>query len=182
MNTFEGNQQTNPQEKGETEKMDLKDKCREWWNKNRRWILPVAGVLGAIALAYACGKRLQGNDEGQAEEVEREEVNEKPTRPKFDPELFDLFPPGDENDRLPQRVLADSVGMSSRRFGDELRKLGLLYEDGGLTPEGEKYGALKFNRNGYPYIKWDRSVARMVGDPDAWSEYVHMNRKLAGLE
>ena len=72
--------------------------------------------------------------------------------------------------------------MSSRQFGLELRKLGLLNEYGGRTSEGEQYGDYRYNKKGYPYNRWDPNVARMIGDPDAWAEFVRQNREMAGLD
>lgn len=164
------------------QRLTFKDKVKKWWSKNKRWILPVAGVLSAAVLAVIFGN----NDPDEAAEAfiepENHGADEKDRQPIFDPELFRLFPPGDCSDRLPQSVLANSVGMSSRQFGLELRKLGLLNEYGGRTSEGEQYGDYRYNKKGYPYNRWDPNVARMIGDPDAWAEFVRQNREMAGLD
>ena len=183
MGKMKNGAQVNQAEEEEiVQRLPFKDKLKKWWGKNKRWILPVAGVLSAVALAVIFGSK-DPDDSAQAQdEPENPKPDEKSSEPIFDPELFQRFPPSESGDRLPQRVLANSVGKNSREAGVELRKIGLLNADGGLTPDGEKYGEFKFNKNGYPYVSWDPIVAKMIGDPDEWAEFVRLNRKMAGLD
>lgn len=162
--------------------LPLKDKLKKWWSKNKQWILPVGGVLGAVALAVIFGSKAPDDSAQTQDEPENPKPDEKSSEPTFDPELFQRFPPSESGDRLPQSVLANSVGMSSRQFGLEARKKGLLDEDGRRTPAGEEYGDVKYNKNGYPYVSWDPIVAKMIGDPDEWAEFVRLNREIAGLD
>ena len=183
MGKKENSTQGNLVEKEEVgQSLHFKDKLKKWWDKNKKWILPVAGVLGAVALAVIFGSKDPVDSTQTQDEPESPKPDEKRSGPTFDPELFQRFPPSESGDRLPQRVLANSVGKNSREAGVELRKIGLLNADGGLTPDGEKYGEFKFNKNGYPYVSWDPIVAKMIGDPDEWAEFVRLNREIAGLD
>ena len=177
-----GAQDKRVKEEETAQSQTIKNKLKKWWDKNKKWILPVTGVLSAMALAVIFGSKDSDGSAQTTAEPENPESDEEDVHPTFDPGLFQLFPPGVSGDRVPQSVLANSVGKNSREAGVEFRKVGLLNADGGLTPDGEKYGEFKFNRNGYPYISWDPIVARMIGDPDEWAEYVRRNRKMAGLD
>ena len=122
------------------QRLTFKDKLKKWWANNKKWILPVTGVLGAVALEVLFGNNDSDDAIEASVEPENWGSNEKASQTIFVPELFTLFPPGDCSDRLPQSVLANSVGMSPIQFCLELRKLGLLNERGGRTPEGDQYG------------------------------------------
>lgn len=183
MGKMKNGAQVNQAEEEEiVQRLPFKDKLKKWWGKNKRWILPVAGVLSAVALAVIFGNNAPDDSVELPIEPEDWGPGKKNSQPTFDPELFQLFPPGDCGDRLPQSVLANSVGMSSRQFGLEARKKGLLDEDGRRTPAGEEYGDVKYNKKAYPYISWDPIVAKMLGDPESWAEFVRLNRKMAGLD
>lgn len=183
MGKMKNSAQVNQAEEEEiVQRLTFKDKLKRWWGKNKRWILPVAGVLSAAVFAAIFGNIDPGETAEDFIEPENHSADEKDRQPIFDPELFRLFPPGDRSDRLPQSVLANSVGKNSREAGIELRKIGLLNADGGLTPDGRKYGEIKYNKKGYPYTSWDPNVARMIGDPDTWADFVRQNREMAGLD
>ena len=73
--------------------------------------------------------------------------------------------------------LGIKLKMSNREVNTKLAELGLLKGTPGnwaLTEKGKKYGEYDANYYGHgDRIIWDKEVAYMIGDPDAYMNWVN---------
>lgn len=85
------------------------------------------------------------------------------TQTPFIEELLEKYPPGDDpKKRKPNSVIAEKRHLSNHGMYEQAKKIGLMDENGSLTPTGQQYGEYRITQKGDPYVAWDPVVNNMI--------------------